>query len=363
MKKTLYVLAFIATSLYANTQNTDNWYKVFTGKAGNLQTTLHLHKSGKNYNGYVWFEQNQTPMQLYGGFPVAKSDSIQISASNGTVSFLMTGIFSGTGFSGISQLEKQGSPAKKAGFQLQVSNEKDFTPFMYYAAIGKDSMPPAYKNYSQLEYFLSSIWPSGNGPLDESIKKTIRTFLNMKIATVETGKYILEQKNKTVKGWKAEYMKLSPRETADLGMSLSHREEDNTLVMHENEKLITLAHYFFLEAGGQAHGNYSTSVITINKQNSKPLQLSDVLTPQGINVLPSILEQVARIMYGARNNKPLDQNDFMVKKILPTKNMFVTGSGIGFVYPPYELRSFADGEITLMVPFAAVKPYLLPGYQ
>ena len=132
--------------------------------------------------------------------------------------------------------------------------------------------------------------------------------------------------------------------------------------MHENEKLISLAYYSFLEASGAAHGNFSTTVATFNKQTGKQLQLTDVLNTQGINLLPGILEQVARIMYNAKNSNPLDQNGFLVKKFMPSKNMYVTGSGIGFIYAPYEIKSFADGEINLLVPFAVLKPYLLPGF-
>ena len=132
--------------------------------------------------------------------------------------------------------------------------------------------------------------------------------------------------------------------------------------MYENEKLITLAHYSFSEAGGQMHGEYGTAVATFNKLSGKQLQLKDVLNQQGIQLLPAVLEQVARIMYGVKNNKPLDENGFTVKKILPTKNMYVTGSGIGFIYAPYEIKTFADGEINLMIPFTALKQYLLPGF-
>jgi hypothetical protein len=68
-------------------------------------------------------------------------------------------------------------------------------------------------------------------------------------------------------------------------------------------------------------------------------------------------------MYNAKNNKPLDQNGFLVKKIMPAINMYVTGSGIGFMYAPYEIKPFSDGEINLLIPFTALKSYLLPGFQ
>ncbi|HLF45619.1 MAG TPA: RsiV family protein [Chitinophagaceae bacterium] len=362
MKKFFLSMLFLSSAILTISQPAENWYKVFTGKVGNLATTVHLHKAGKIYNGYAWFEQNQTPMQL-SSYNVPKTDSILISGTASMVSLVLTGILTATSFIGNSQLIKEGSPVKAAGFQLLVSNEKTFSPFNYYTAEANDTMPAQYKNYSQFNYFSSAVWPTGTKPLDESLKKFIRTSLGMKTPATETGKYLIETKNKLSKGWKAEYVRLTPKETAELGMSLSHHEENTMLVMHENEKLISLAFYSFLEAGGAAHGNYGTSVATFNKQSGKQLQLADILNPQGINLLPAILEQVARILYNAKNNKPLDQNGFFVKKITPNKNMYVTGSGIGFMYAPYEIKSFADGEINLLVPFTALKPYLLKSFQ
>ncbi len=118
-----------------------------------------------------------------------------------------------------------------------------------------------------------------------------------------------------------------------------------------------------MEAGGQMHGELSTTVATFNKQTGKQLFLKDVINLQGIILLPAILDKVARIVYGVKNTKPLDENGFTVKKIMPTENIYVTGIGICFVYAPYQIKSFADGEINLVVPFTALTNYLMPGIK
>ena len=361
MKNSLFSLAFVLFSLFAQAQANQNWYKVFTGKAGNLVTVLHLHKSGNNYSGYVWFEQNQRPMQVYGGYPVAQTDSIMISTGSAPFSLVLTGVFTATGFAGKCSLEKDGSPAKQSAFELQLSSDKTFSTFTYHALELADSIPPKYKNDSRLSYFTSAVWPAGNKVLEESLKKFIRMGLEIKNPVLEPGKWLTDQKKILLAGWKDTYIKLTPKEASELGLSLSFSREQKLLVMHEQAKWISLAHYYFVEGGGAAHGNFSTTVATFNKQNGKQLQVTDILNAQGIKVLPVILEQVARTMYGVKNNKPLDENGFLVKKIDPTKNIYITGSGIGFIYAPYEIKPFSDGEVNLLVPFAALKPYLLPG--
>ena len=48
---------------------------------------------------------------------------------------------------------------------------------------------------------------------------------------------------------------------------------------------------------------------------------------------------------------------------MPTENFYITTSGIGFLYAPYELKSFAEGEVNLLVPFSALNTYLQPGFK
>ena len=126
MKNLFFSLLLLISSLLTTAQSSGNWYKVYTGKAGNLITTLHLHKAGKSYSGYVWFAQSQMPLQVLAAYPVDKTDSIMINGSSGNYAFLMTGILTATSFTGTSHVEKDGKTGKSNTFQLLVSNEKTF---------------------------------------------------------------------------------------------------------------------------------------------------------------------------------------------------------------------------------------------
>lgn len=68
------IAAFLLLFIFfiAPAQSTDGWHKVFRGKVGNYNAALHLQKSAKNYRGYLWFSQNQWPMQLYYNEPEKK---------------------------------------------------------------------------------------------------------------------------------------------------------------------------------------------------------------------------------------------------------------------------------------------------
>jgi len=361
MKKPIVILAFSLIASVVVAQPEESWYKIYTGKVGNLPATLHLHRAGKNYSGYIWFTQNQWPMPLYSGDQGA-NDSLSLSASSGPVSLSLTGIVSMDNFSGTSVLTKENSGEKKSTFQLQENTEKIFTSFSYFFARGSATLAKKYNNESQCDYFAASIWPTGSSTIDAVLKKEISHMLNIKAPSVQIAKWLNDEKNKTLALWKTGNEKMLPKEVSEMGLSLSSEQEDKIMVMYENEKLITLAYYAYSFSGG-AHGNHTTTLACYNKQNSKKIILTDVLNPSGIKILPAILEQVARLQYGVKNNKPLDQNGFLVNKIPVTENLYVTASGIGFLYAPYEIKSFADGEINLLIPFTALGNYLLPAYK
>lgn len=362
MKTFFYTLFFFLNSFCANSQTTETWYKVYTGKMGNLSATLHLHKAEKNSNGYIWFDQNQWPMPIFSGERIAGTDSINISAASGPISLNLTGVFSNENFNGTSVLVKEGSGSKKASFQLTVNTNKKFTQFGYFSAEDSAKLLPQIKSESTCDYISATVWPKGNTPIDAALKKQIGKMLSMPITVTEPGKWLTNSVKKSTASWKKENSKLSPKDASEMGLSLSVQEENRVMVMYENEYYITLANYTFSYTGG-AHGNYGTSLAAINKQNGQQVKLTDALNPAGIKLLPILLEKIARLQYGIKNNLPLDQNDFLVKKIEPSKNFYITSSGIGFLYAPYEIKSFAEGDVNLLIPFTALNGYLEPGFQ
>ena len=362
MKAFFFVLFYLLTSICVKSQTDETWYRVYTGKVGNLSATLHLLKAEKNYKGYIWFNQNQWPMPIFSGERVSMTDSIVITAASGPISFNLTGVFNDESFSGTSVLEKEGNGSKKAPFELTMSKDSNFTAFLHFSAHDSAKLLPQIKNESTCDYISATIWPKSNSTLDAALKKQISKLAGMPSTVAEPGKWLADAVKKSAATWKKENSKLTPKDASEMGLSLSAQEEDRVMVMFENEYYITLANYSYSYTGG-AHGNYGTSLVTINKQNGKQMKLIDVLNLAGIKLLPAYLDKVARLQYGVKNNLPLDQNNFLVKKIEPSKNFYITSSGIGFLYAPYEIKSFADGDVNLLIPFTALGSYLQPAFQ
>lgn len=361
MKRVCLSVAFFLAIHIVNAQSDSIWYKTYTGEIGNMEATLHLCKAGSSYSGYVWFRQLQWPMQIINSQRMTDTDSVQLSAMNGAASLNLTGVFNENNFSGNSTLQK-GSASKNAGFQMSLNTGQGFTPFGYYFVQGSTRLPAKLKNESQCDFSSGTVWPINKGALSASLKKEISVLLAIKPNVANPAVSMKAAEDEFFAGWLKDNSKMTPAEASQMGLSLSASQGTNIMVMYEDDRTITLAAFNSAYSGG-AHDMYSTSLYNFDKKSGRRLQLKDVLTPAGIRLLPAYLDRAARMQYGITNQKPLDQNNFFVKEIKPTENFYITSDDIGFLYPPYALKSFADGEVNLLVPIQTLSRYLQPAFR
>ena len=359
IKNWLAVLLLLYAGDIATAQSVDGWYKVFTGKMGNYDAVMHLHKTNKNYSGYLWFKQLQVPMQLF--YTEAKmGDSLILTSRNGSENYLLAGMINQNSFNGVAQLFQDDATPQQAKFVLQVSNDKTYTPFNYYYTEGFAKLLPQYKNPSDCQYTASVIWPAINNSAATPYKTEIRQLLGITTSVEEIGRWLIDAKNQYIADWRSSSAKFTPKVIMDKGSALMLHEELRLMVMFENERNITLADYGFAYTGG-AHGTSATSISTFAKLTNKLLKLPDIFNAAGMQQLSPILEKVARAQFNIKNTKTLMQNGFTVLKIKPSTNFYITDEGVGFVYPPYTIKPFAEGQINLLIPFNMLKGYLQPG--
>lgn len=362
MRNVIFSFCLVFISLMAMAQTPVSFYKVFTGRVGEVAATLHLTQAGKKAGGWIWFDRTPRPMPVYSDGTTG--DSLTISASASPISITLSGILSANGFAGNSELQKEGSPSKKAAFNLKQSTDTTFTAFDYVFAEGKASMPPKAESESVAEYFAAAIWPKASlrQPFVKTVKTTVNKELGNKGAVQDPGKILVISKNKFITSWKADMAKLSPKEAKEMGPSNTQQVEDKVEVMYEDARVLTLAHYNYVYSGG-AHGNYGTSVINIDKRTGAILKLKDVLTDEGIKAMPKILEAVIRQQYGFDKSKSLEDNGVFVKTIEPSDNFYIANGNLGFLYMPYALMAYVYGELNIYIPASAIEKYLKPVFK
>lgn len=134
----------------------------------------------------------------------------------------------------------------------------------------------------------------------------------------------------------------------------------NTLVQvyFNTQDLLSLGFTDYYYTGG-AHGMYTTRVATYDLRQKRVLTLDDVLLPGYKKAVSQALAQSVRVKYSLPASSPLTAVLFE-NRIAPNDNFGLTPKGIFFVYAPYEIAPYSEGELTLFVPFDNIQAYLRP---
>lgn len=101
-----------------------------------------------------------------------------------------------------------------------------------------------------------------------------------------------------------------------------------------------------------AHGLYGTRYVVYSTDAAKVVTLADLFTTEGLEALPSLLSARAVSMQGV-----IGQTD--IRSLPAFGNFFISNDeNIVFAYQPYEVASYAQGEINVPLQPYAVSDYL-----
>jgi hypothetical protein len=153
-----------------------------------------------------------------------------------------------------------------------------------------------------------------------------------------------------------------PADTADLGSyraSLNYEEQHTTYVLYQQQELLSLAFSNYTYTGG-AHGLNGTTVASYDLRTGRRLRYQDIFRPAATQQLSALLGHAVRPLVGLQANDPLDKQ-LLVKQMPVTHNVFLTAGGALFLYQPYEIASYAQGEVRVFLPLSELRPLLREG--
>jgi len=150
----------------------------------------------------------------------------------------------------------------------------------------------------------------------------------------------------------------APEDSVDgpFGYGLRHEQQQATFVLWNQAPLLSLGYFSFNFSGG-AHGIYYTNVVSYDTRNGQPLRFADIFRPGSEAKLSPLLDHAVRRTLRIKADEPLEETLF-VKTMPVTKNVYLTSGGAVFVYAPYEIASYAQGEIQVFVPLTQLRPLL-----
>lgn len=109
---------------------------------------------------------------------------------------------------------------------------------------------------------------------------------------------------------------------------------------------------------GGIHENFSTMFVNLDLREERIWELADVIAVDS-NILDPMIEaelRQSRSLAGAQNV------DIIADKVRYTENIYLTDKGITFVYAPYELMAWSEGEVQVFIPFSQLKASLRPEF-
>ncbi|GAA4464406.1 hypothetical protein GCM10023093_14640 [Nemorincola caseinilytica] len=146
----------------------------------------------------------------------------------------------------------------------------------------------------------------------------------------------------------------------DMTFELDHERSVASRVVYSRSGVVVLCYSHYAFSGG-AHGMGYDTYLCIDVPGKKVFALPDVLqadTP----VLLSLIEAEVRRQFRIPQGQPLIER-LATESITTLPHEFsFTSTGIIFHYAPYDIASYADGEVDLFISFTKLRSLLLPAF-
>ena len=340
----------------------ENFYKRLEGEIAGKAVVMHLQKVGGDYSGSYYY--NGSWLNLSTDTLIGK-DSIVLFENSFTEYYFnekarqarLTLKWTGDGFKGDWE---SGDTKKKYAVSLQEQYPEGSYPFtagMYEdsvkAFVGDPKSPAAKISF---EYVQNQNKDESAAWLDNQLKR----ISGIRRGTVDRSigfKNIAEAYFADYKQ-SAEEQRKSSRDN-EFRNWLNYTNNSQQSIDYNDKGYVVIDFLADAYTGG-AHGNYSSTMYCFDVKQKKQLGLSDVVKIDS-NSLQTILEKNFRKQYNVKASEPISKvlfDDF----IKPNNNFYFNSNGLAFMYNPYEVASYAQGQIVVFIPFDDLKGYLNPAF-
>lgn len=339
----------------------ENCYMRLEGTIAGKPVVMHLHKAGNSYDGQYSYDNIGMPINLT--MDSIGKDSIYFSE------YIMADNWDETPevqnprlIVAITQAAANGDWVSGDGKNRFAIALKDNYPegsyrfdMMVYADSAKafpdkPSSPMAHTSYN-------FVAPKGNDWVSTQIRLLLG-FSNGQLSLVyKDGIAALDKEY--FSQYKADAAELGKDGIEDDGPSLNYDHSVNIAVRYNQNGLLVLETSMYDFAGG-AHGNYGSTFTCLDVRNQKKLSLSDIITADSAALQP-IVESHFRKQYHITEDSL--SKVLFEDHLAANDNFYLTGKGIGFLYNPYEVASYAQGQINVFIPFRDIDKYLTPSFR
>ncbi len=347
------------------------WYRRYTGTVGSKPVVVHLHRwPGGWVEGSYTYASAGKPISLYrsyedtapptnGTYSLAEDDrsgpldvrdaggaprwSLRLDGPRGTGRWI--GV-DGTSSYAIELREDYGPDA----LRLRAIAYEDSA-----ALLPDRAKPMAHAAYR-------TVAPAGGGALSPFIEEEIKARLEIKASgSLEEGLRGL------ARTYFADYRSSLDSEaraaiSEDLDSYWMAYEESRAVSVLLNDRgWLVLESNIYTYTGG-AHGYGASGFLNIDTRGKRTWGLADVVADTA--ALRPFITAAARSRIGMEEGVTLRDHYFVAcEEIPPTANFYVTPTGLCFVYNPYEIASYAEGQVHLFLPYNRVQMLLTDAFK
>jgi len=347
------------------TSNVTDRYWRMSGFIGNdaiimdLNYRANLSKAYQAFHGSYFLLNQHNPIDFYGQIDSSGSLILNASGPDGeNITFSGNLNIQNASFSGACLNSQTG---KSLPFRLKEDYSGDAVPF---SSLRLEKSIPLFPEEPGLAYAeCSSLWLLPNAPddkrnefLHQHILKGMTSLYDMNF-TANSPQEAFNQLSETLFAiYTRIHTDATPAEVREWPAAYISENNISTEIVYNHNQLLTLGFWNYEYAGG-AHGNYATTLITLDLQSRKPWTFNDVFASSKHPSINIALDKAVRHKYQIPDNESL--MTVLTEETVPlTQNIGLTSQGILFYYAPYEIAPFAVGEIKLFIPFSEVSEAL-----
>jgi len=190
---------------------------------------------------------------------------------------------------------------------------------------------------------------------DSKVSETINTALREEIISVLsfTEDKTIDSADKAIQSFTDSYKELKNKFPDEVQWEATIDGE----VIYEDENIITLMLNSYSFTGG-AHGYASASYLNFDKKSGAELENWELFND--LDGFQSFAESKFRVQEKIPQDSNINATGFMFESDsfhLPN-NIGYTLDGLKLIYNQYEVASYADGPIELILPYSEINPYL-----
>ncbi|QNK64736.1 DUF3298 domain-containing protein [Pedobacter sp. PAMC26386] len=333
-----------------------NFYKRFQGIVGDQNVTINLSRIGNTFTGTLDYNDKQVNLTTD---TIITQDSIILKESglanhyedDYTPEAKLHLKWTGTAFSGLRVGDKQKS-------SIHLEEKYPDGSYTFNIAGYSDSLKafPKKKNSPLAVIEYEYLMPSGHTPPEQWLDEQIKKILEVPKKSSSWAAGIKTDADNYLSAYKTEIKGLGT-EVSGPDYTLNYYRTQN-LYLQYNDNGYAIIKYFINSYSGGAHNNYATSMHCFDVKNQKRLLLSDVIAIDSIS-LQKLVEKNFRIQYKVKSEEALTTQLFE-DHLAANDNFFFNAAGISFLYNPYEVASYAQGQIVVQISYKDLKKYLNP---